>query len=99
MKINELNSRLNKFYSVNTKIHFFPNDYEVNQLLKSLKEFGKVSDKEYKYSFRECPNNIKENRKYEISGEYNNIFTKTGPDTYAGTICSNDLDKSIEEHK
>ena len=33
-----------------------------------------------------------------MSGE-NNIMTKTGPNGWMGTICKNELDKSIEEHK
>ena len=108
MKINKLNSKLNKFYSVNTKIHFFPNNYEVNQLLKSLKEFGKVSDKEYKYSFRECPNDLEENKKYIVSGIDNNILTKVGKNCWTGIMCSQPLEKNkrhiwkikiLESHK
>ena len=65
--------------------------------LEIIKSFGNIYYN--KYSFRECPNNINENRKYKITGECKNILTKTGPDNYAGTICMNELDKSIEEHK
>ena len=33
-------------------------------------------------------------------GNNRNILTKTGTDTYwMGTICENELNKSIEEHK
>ena len=41
---------------------------------------------------------MKENRKYIISGD-NNIITKIGNNGWMGTICENELDKSIEEHK
>jgi len=34
-----------------------------------------------------------------LSGENNNIVTKTGANNWMGTICENELDKSIEEHK
>ena len=34
-----------------------------------------------------------------MSGENNNIVTKTGANNWMGTICENELDKSIEEHK
>ena len=35
-----------------------------------------------------------------MSGENKNILTKTGTDTvWMGTICENELDKSIEQHK
>ena len=44
--------------------------------------------------------NINEKRKFILKGENKNIFTKTGIDTYySGSICENELDKSIEEHK
>ena len=36
--------------------------------------------------------------KFSITGDNNNILTKTGKDGYYGTICINELDKSIEEH-
>ena len=41
---------------------------------------------------------INENRKYEISGEDGIIITKTGSNNWMGSICEEELDKSIEEH-
>ena len=96
--INEINENIYKCKNnVKINIRFLPKGESLNNFLETIKSFGNIYY--YKYSFRECPNNIKENRKYEITGEYNNIFTKTGPNTYTGTICANELDKSIEEHK
>ena len=93
--INEINENISKCKNnLKTKIKFEPKEESLNNFLES---FGKIYFN--KYSFRECPNNIKENRKYEITGEYKNILTKTGPNNYAGTLCKNELDKSIEEHK
>ena len=54
---------------------------------------------EKKYSFRECPPGIKENRKYVVTGDNKNIITKISNSETMGTICENELDKSIEEHK
>ena len=51
------------------------------------------------FSFKECPKNINDKRAYSISGENNNILTKTGPNGWMGTICEYELDKSLEEHK
>ena len=52
------------------------------------------------YQFKECPKNINKEREYALSGENKNIMTKSGTNGYwAGTICENELDKSIEEHK
>ena len=37
--------------------------------------------------------------KFSITGDNNNILTKTGKEgRFMGTICINELDKSIEEH-
>ena len=88
------NINLNK----NIKIKFIPeeeNNY--NDLLESIKVFGKVCYNNYK--FRKCPNNIKEDRKYSISGEKDNIITKTGNNAkWMGTICEDELEKG-KEHK
>ena len=49
--------------------------------------------------FKKCPNNINERRKYIVSGEKENILTKTGTDkNWMGTICENKLDK-FKEYK
>ena len=54
----------------------------------------------FKYSFKECPIEISDKRKFNISGENKNIIIKTSENTFwSGTICVNELDKSIEEHK
>ena len=42
---------------------------------------------------------MKIERKYIVSGDNNAILTKTGNDEWMGTICENELDKSLEEHK
>ena len=81
---------------INVKIKFEPKEESLNYFLDTIKSFGNIFYN--KYSFRQCPNNINENRKYIITGQNKNILTKTGPDTWMGTICENELDKSIEEH-
>ena len=68
-----------------------------NAFLEKIQLFGKKVQNQY--SFRECPLNIKDERKYIVTGEYKNIITKTGNNGWIGTICLNELDKSIEEHK
>ena len=70
----------------------------MNKFLNTIKSFGEIYYN--KYSFRECPINIKEERKYIVTGENKNILTKTGSDgQWMGTICEHELNKSIEEHK
>ena len=97
--INELNKDINKFkINEKIKIKFEPKEESFYYFLDTIKKFGTVYFDSYK--FKECPNNIKVERKYEITGEKKNILTKKGTDSYwMGTICENELDKSIEEHK
>ena len=85
----------------NIKIKFYPEEEdEINQFLEIIKSFGNITNTNYIYKFKKCPNNIKEERKYMISGENENIITKTGTDNnWAGTICECKLDNSKEEYK
>ena len=41
---------------------------------------------------------MNEDRKFEISGKNQNIFTKIGKDKWMGTICEYPLNQLIEEH-
>ena len=79
------------------KIKFIPQEYEFNKFLEILNTFGKIYLP--RFMFRDCPKNIDEKRAYSLSGEQNNIITKTGSNGIMGTICEQELDKSKEEHK
>ena len=97
--INKINENINKCNKNNKiKIEFSPKEDSFNDFLKTINSFGKVYLKSF--SFKECPKNINDNRAYSISGENNNILTKTGTNCeWMGTLCENELDKSMEEHK
>ena len=100
--INIINKSINKFRIGNKiKIGFEPKEAEFNNFLETLNSFGKIYYIDLNcYKFKECPENIKETRAYSLSGENNNVLTKTGTDrSNMGTICENELDKSIEEYK
>ena len=96
--INLINQNIQKSNSnKNKEIKFNPDEDGINNILEIIKNFGKISYKVF--SFRNCPLNINENRKYIISGEKMNILTKTGTNcNWMGTICENELEKS-KEHK
>ena len=81
------------------KIKFSPKNSQLDKFIETIKSFGEINYNSY--SFKECPLNINEDRKYIITGENKNILTKEGRNTYCwmGTICQNELDKSKEEHK
>ena len=86
--INENIKKCNK--NKNIKITF--NYDDIYNLLDIIKKFGMIYYNNYK--FRQCPTDIDDNRKYIITGENENILTKTGKNNYAGTICQNELDLS-----
>ncbi len=95
--INMINENIKKVNKNNKiKMKFSPEENSINKFIENINEFGKLSYNNFK--FRKCPNNINETRKYEISGEKENIMTKTGTNGWMGTICENELEKS-KEHK
>ena len=97
-KINVINENSNKFKNnKNIKIEFYPKEGTFNTFLETINSFGKINLNSFK--FRECPKNINNNRAYSLSGEQNNIITKIGSRNWAGAICENELDTSLEEHK
>ena len=99
-EINIIKNNIKKANSLNAdNINFYPNEYENNIFLDSIKTFGKIVLSEIKYKFRKCPENIKENKKYIITGENENIVTVIGRgDEWIGILCQNELKKTME-HK
>ena len=96
--INNIKENINKCNITNIiKIKFEPEINQLDDFLKTIKSFGKIYYN--KYLFSECPLNIEENRKYIVTGKNKNILTCNGNGSWMGTICENELDKLIEEHK
>ena len=97
--IKEINKNINKYKNNEViNIKFGPKENKFNNFIEKIKNFGNIYINDY-YSFKKCPNNLDEKRKYKISGENNNIITKTGSNGYMGAICENELDNSIEEYR
>jgi len=96
--INIVNENINKIKK-NNKINivFISKEDSFNDFLKTLNLSRKIYLNNFR--FKQCPKDINDNRAYSVSGENNNIVTKTGKNGWMGTICENELDKSIEEHK
>ena len=95
--INIINENIQKGNSnKNKEIKFNPKEDGINDMLEIIKKFGKVYYNTL--SFKKCPLNINENKKYEISGENMNIITKTGKHSWTGAICENELE-NLKEHK
>ena len=100
-KINLINQQITKCIGNDTsKIHFFPNDNSINEILDNIKKFGKIDILSNNFKFRECPKGLNAARIYIVSGENKNILTKTGTGSdFAGTICEKELDKIIDIHR
>ena len=93
--INDLNQIMRKYKSINLNVEFIPEKKGISSLLKTIKTFGGIKFNNFK--FKKCPKTISRKRIYKVSGEDENILTKTGPDEeWMGTICENKLDKSKE---
>jgi len=96
-KIKDINSKVKIYNKDIFNIKFSPKEEKINDFLKTIKTFGKVYMNNI-FHFKKCPINIVDNRKYTVSGENDNILTKTGAEGYMGTICDYELDK-FKEHK
>ena len=53
------------------------NEESLNYFLETIQNFGNIYIN--KYSFKDCPNNIRDKRKYKLVGEMKNKVIKTGP--------------------
>ena len=108
VQINKINENIKKCnISDISKIKFYPEkEEEINIFLNHIKTFGEIYFNNF--SFRVCPNDINEFKKYEISGKEKNILTKTGEKeekvkllymgdhpSWAGAICESELKKDI----
>ncbi len=77
------------------ELNFFPkeNDDEFNQLLKNIQKFGRIFNNDPNiFKFKKCPIDINGDKGYKVSGENNNIITKTGQDSLIiGIVCDKEL--------
>ena len=97
--IDKINESIKKCNNLNNlKFTFYPeHDKDTNTFINKIKEFGNIIKISNTYRFKNCPENINEKRKYSLSGDNNNILTKTGTDcNWMGTICENELKKGKE---
>ena len=80
------------------EINFFPkeDDDELNNFLKNIQKFGRIN-KNNIFTFKKCPVDINADKGYKVSGENNNIITKTGLDNLIiGIPCDNELNLGKE---
>ena len=97
-KINVINESIKKCKTDNKmRFEFSPKEESLNIFLKSLSSLGKIHISNY--IFRQPPPDMNSNNSYMLSGDDNNILTKTSSDSIMGVLCENELDALIEEHK
>ena len=83
----------------NITINFSLDEHEIEIFLENLKKFGDIYYNDFKYKLKKCPININENRRYTITGQKDNVFTKIGGSCqFIGTICENSLEE-LKEHR
>ena len=92
--INTINDSIKKCNLItDLEIKFSPDNEGLDKFIKSIKAFGKIYYINFK--FKECPQKIDENKKYEVIGEKRNTIVKTGTNGYwTGVTCENKLEKS-----
>ena len=100
-QINEINEKILKGKSnIKKKIIFSPEEIQKHNIIEQIKSFGKILDGTYKYIFKKCPDNIKQEEKtFIISGDNQNIMTRTTPFkswNWTGTTCLDQLEKGKE---
>ena len=93
--INEINKKVleGKKY-INLKIKFSPEEIQKHSILEQIKSFGIIFNDSYKYIFKKCPENIKDERTFIITGENGNIMTRVTPFNnwdWRGTTCLYEL--------
>ena len=99
INIDIINENIEKYKNnYKEKIDFIPEEESLIKFIDKLNAFGKIYSNTFR--FRNCPEKLLSfNRGYTLSGRNRNIITKIGITEWLGTICENELDKSIEEHK
>ena len=84
---------------INSGITFYPGDNEsINEFTGKLKKFLNIYQNSNIFRFKKCPDKISENKLYTVSGEDENIITKTGVDGWVGIPCQNSLDDNNKQY-
>ena len=92
ININKINRKIKILNNSKIKIKFCKNN-EQDEIENDIDDFGNIIYKTSKYSFRECPINIEENKKYDIIGVNQNMATKVGKNCWVGILGENKLCK------
>ena len=98
--INEINEKILKGKAnINLKIKFSPEEIQKHSILEQIKSFGNIFDFSYKYIFKKCPDNTKEDITFIITGDNQNIMTRSTPFNrwnWRGTTCLYELERGKE---
>lgn len=84
--------------NISPGIRFYPEGTEaINPFLEKLKNFGYFYTN-LSFKFEKCPENIKENKLYKVSGIRENVVVKSGSDGWVGIPCRNGLGNDKDEY-
>ena len=101
-----IEKNIEKFQQINEKIkslntcinlQFCLEDTDLDTLSKKMKNLGKIVHNNYKFIFKQCPNNINKRKRFVISGEKGNIISKKEPNfVWTGTTCLSEFKNFVE---
>ena len=95
-KIQKIKEKI-KSISLNSNILFISQGNDEELISEKIKNFGKILFHDYKYTFKKCPENIDDKKKFIISGKKGNIMKKTGPNfVWTGTTCLSEFQNFVE---
>lgn len=93
-----INDRLQSL-STRVTFQFCIEGIDIKAFTEKLKNLGKIIFNDYKFIFKQCPNNINLKKRFVISGEKGNIISKKEPNfTWTGTTCLYEF-KNLVEYK
>ena len=94
-EINIINGIIKKC-NLNRKIliKFSPEEKGITKFIESIDNFGKIIYN--KFSFKKCPINISEDKKYIVNDDKGNIVTKTCKNSFVSIVCEYELEEPKE---
>ena len=84
--------------NIKSGIRFYPEKDTFKKFLEKIKTFGYVYPNSDNFKFKKCPDNIDKSKLYNVSGDNENILTKTGDDGWVGVLCQNGLENNRDKY-
>lgn len=72
--IKDIRKKLDRSRTYITSMSFFPDENGINEFINNIKNFGDILTNNFR--FQEYQSNLKDDNKYEVTGDLKNIITK-----------------------